>query len=105
MKKVNKSLLGRLLLVVAIIAMFSVEASAVDVFDHMGTTVQSWLTGQLGYIIALFAFVGSVVIYAFTHKHSVLFVGFLIAFMAGAGAGIADMSHRMGSTAFVVGAS
>lgn len=103
MKKENKSLLGRVLLIVAIVTIFTVDASAADVFDTMSTNVQSWLTGKLGYIIALFAFVGSVVIYAFTHKHSVLFVGFLVAFMAGAGAGIADMSHSMGTAAFTVG--
>lgn len=95
MKLVSKVLLG-----LALVALTAVEVSAVDVFTKMSTEVDGWLTGNLGYIIALFAFVGSVIIYAFTHKHSILFVGFLIAFFAGAAGGIAKLSHGMGITAF-----
>jgi hypothetical protein len=75
----------------------SAFATDVDVFNAFGGEAKSWLTGQLGYLVALFAFMGSVIIYAFTHKHTILFIGFIIAFLAGAGPTLAGLSQSMGS--------
>jgi len=75
-------------------------ASTDTAFASFQDTITQWFTGSLGYIIAIFSFVGAVILYAFTHKHSVLFIGFLIAFFAGAGVGIAKLSFDTGSSAF-----
>jgi hypothetical protein len=89
---------GSFLKALAVITLLSVSAYAeVDVFNEFGGEAKSWLTGQLGYLVALFAFMGSVIIYAFTHKHTILFIGFIIAFLAGAGPTLAGLSHTMGT--------
>ena len=75
-------------------------AAPTTAFASFQNTITQWFTGSLGYIIAIFAFVGAVILYAFTHKHSILFIGFLIAFFAGAGVGIAKLSFDTGSSAF-----
>jgi hypothetical protein len=73
------------------------DTNTTDVFNEFGGEAKSWLTGQLGYLVALFAFMGSVIIYAFTHKHTILFIGFIIAFLAGAGPTLAGLSQSMGT--------
>ncbi len=93
----------KLLLVLLGVMLLSQGAFAVDpttAFTSFQDTITQWLTGSLGYIIAIFSFVGAVILYAFTHKHSILFIGFLIAFFAGAGVGIAKLSFDTGSSAF-----
>jgi hypothetical protein len=82
--------------VALLLGVLSVGAYATDVFNEFGGEAKSWLTGQLGYLVALFAFMGSVIIYAFTHKHTILFIGFIIAFLAGAGPTLAGLSQSMG---------
>jgi hypothetical protein len=94
MKKRNFFLNTSLLLGVATLS----SAFGVDVFNEFGGEAKSWLTGQLGYLVALFAFMGSVIIYAFTHKHTILFNGFIIAFLAGAGPTLAGLSQSMGTS-------
>jgi hypothetical protein len=75
----------------------SVNPSSDKVFSEFSGEVKSWFSGSLGYLIALFAFTGTVIIYAFTHRHGVLFIGFLISFLAGAGPTLAGLSHSMGA--------
>jgi hypothetical protein len=75
----------------------TVNTSNDKVFSEFSGEVKSWFSGSLGYLIALFAFTGTVIIYAFTHRHGVLFIGFLISFLAGAGPTLAGLSHSMGA--------
>jgi len=105
MKKKGKVLLAFLLMFIASSAFATTAASADAAFGTFSNTVVAWFTGNLGYLIALFAFIGTVILYAFTHKHSILFIGFLIAFIAGSGAGIAQMSFNLGTDTFEVNAT
>lgn len=62
--------------------------------------LSSWLTGNLGFIIAIVALIGSVILYAFTHKGAVIIIGIIIAFLAGGSVGIAKFFFGQGSAAF-----
>lgn len=101
MKNIKKLLaLGALVFADAVFAGGTTATTADAAFGTFSDTAVQWFTGNLGYLIALFAFVGTVILYAFTHRHSILFIGFLIAFFAGAGAGIANMGFTLGSDSF-----
>lgn len=69
--------------------------------DLLGTFIQ-WLTGNLGKTIALLGFIGTFVIYLFTHKGSVLFIGILISLIAGGLVGIVATFFNFGSSAFAI---
>ena len=101
-KSTFAKIFGAMLLVMAdsVFAGGTTAATADAAFGTFSDTAVQWFTGNLGYLIALFAFIGTVILYAFTHRHSVLFVGFLIAFFAGAGAGIANMGFTLGGDSF-----
>lgn len=87
--------------IIALLALFANFAFATaDGFQTFSDVMVGFFTGSLGYLIALFSMVGAIILYAFTHKHSVLFIGFLIAFFAGAGAGIADWGFTLGTGTF-----
>jgi type IV secretory pathway VirB2 component (pilin) len=80
-------------------------ASSDDSFGDLLGTFISWLTGNLGKTIALLGFVGTFVIYLFTHKGSVLFIGVLISLIAGGLVGIVATFFNFGSSAFQIHAS
>jgi len=77
-------------------------ASTDDSFgDLLGTFIQ-WLTGNLGKTIALLGFIGTFIIYLFTHKGSVLFIGILISLIAGGLVGIVATFFNFGASAFAI---
>lgn len=69
-------------------------------FGVFASEIVSWLTGNLGYTIALFSFFGSLLIYAFTHKGGVVIIGIIIAILVGGGAGITRLFFSQGATVF-----
>ncbi len=69
-------------------------------FGVFASEIISWLTGNLGYVIAIFSFFGSILIYAFTHKGGVIIIGIIIAILVGGGAGITRLFFKQGSTVF-----
>lgn len=71
-----------------------------DSFGVFATELSSWLTGNLGYIIAIVALIGSVILYAFTHKGAVIIIGIIIAFLAGGSVGIAKFFFSEGGASF-----
>lgn len=75
-------------------------AGTTDSFGVFANELGGWLTGNLGYIIAIVALIGSVVLYAFTHKGAVIIIGIIIAFLAGGSVGIAKFFFSQGGTAF-----
>lgn len=77
---------------------FAADANAG--FDSFYTVVKGWVGGSLGYIIALLGMVGTLVVYAFTHKGSVIFIGTLIAFFAGALVGLSQVMFDAGTGTF-----
>lgn len=71
-----------------------------DSFGIFATQLIGWFTGNLGYVIAILALMGSLIIYAFTHKGSVVIIGIIIAFLVGGGVGIARFFFVSGSDSF-----
>jgi len=69
-------------------------------FDVFAGQLIGWLTGNLGFIVAIVALMGSLMIYAFTHKASVIIIGIIIAFLVGGGVGIAKFFFETGAEAF-----
>jgi len=80
-------------------------ATSDDSFGDLLGTFISWLTGNLGKTIALLGFIGTFVIYLFTHKGSVLFIGVLISLIAGGLVGIVATFFDFGSSAFQIHAA
>lgn len=76
------------------------SASGTDSFGVFANQLGGWLTGNLGYIIAIVSLIGSVVLYAFTHKGAVIIIGIIISFLAGGSVGIAKFFFSQGGTAF-----
>lgn len=75
-------------------------AATSDSFGIFAQQLIAWFTGNLGYVIAILALMGSLIIYAFTHKGSVVVIGIIIAFLVGGGVGIARFFFVSGSDAF-----
>ncbi len=71
-----------------------------DGFGIFAGQLIGWFTGNLGYVIAILALMGSLIIYAFTHKGSVVIIGIIIAFLVGGGVGIARFFFVSGSNSF-----
>lgn len=69
-------------------------------FGLFADEIINWLTGNLGYVIALFSFFGALLVYAFTHKGSVVIIGIIIAILVGGGAGITKLFFSQGTTTF-----
>lgn len=69
-------------------------------FGVFAGEIISWLTGNLGYVIAIFSFFGSLLIYAFTHKGSVVIIGVIIAILVGGGTGITRLFFTQGTSVF-----
>lgn len=79
---------------------FAMATTGSDSFGVFATELAGWLTGNLGYIIAIVALIGSVVLYAFTHKGAVIIIGIIIAFLAGGSVGIAKFFFSQGGSSF-----
>lgn len=102
----NNSLVKALFLLVIGFLPTLLAASATTVgggnaaFGDFANEITSWLTGNLGYVIALFSFFGSLLIYAFTHKGGVIIIGIIIAILVGGGTGITRLFFVQGKTVF-----
>ena len=95
--------MNKKLTLLALAALMPTMAFATGGDDSFGVFVEQlvgWLTGNLGLIVAIVALMGSLIIYAFTHKASVIVIGIVIAFLVGGGAGIARFFFESGTTAF-----
>jgi len=77
-------------------------SSGGDSFGDLYTVFNDWLTGNLGKLLALLGFAGTVIIYMMTHKGSVLFIGIIISVIIGGMAGIAETFFNIGVDAFQV---
>lgn len=60
----------------------------------------TWLQGNLGKILALLGFFGTVVVYMMTHKASVLVIGIIISVLVGGAVGISDIFFNAGLNSF-----
>lgn len=100
----KKNSIVKLFALLAMIVLPSVASAATTggnaAFGVFANEIISWLTGNLGYVIAIFAFFGSLLIYAFTHKGGVIIIGIIIAILVGGGTGITRLFFTQGSTVF-----
>jgi hypothetical protein len=100
----RKGNLKKLALVGAIMAGTSAFAQQQQVntegFDALYNTVVAWMTGSLGRVIALFGFIGTFIVYAMTHRGSVLFIGILISLIAGGLVGLVSWAFDTGAQVF-----
>ena len=102
--KTNK--LSKLLMLFIAMALIPTMASATATsggnaaFGTFAAEITSWLTGNLGYVIAIFSFFGSLLIYAFTHKGGVIIIGVIIAILVGGGTGITKLFFQQGKSVF-----
>ena len=98
-------------LIVASAAALALTASAVatsttssgtgdEGFGTLFTLFQTWLTGNLGKLLALVGFAGTFIVYMMTHKGSVLFVGLIISLIAGGMVGISTLFFDAGTSSF-----
>lgn len=82
----------------------SASASAATVdggsFDNFYDAMVSWVQGSLGYVIALLGMLGTIIVYAFTHKGAVLFMGMLLSFFVGGVVGISKTMFTIGTGTF-----
>jgi len=69
-------------------------------FGTLFTLFQTWLTGNLGKLLALVGFAGTFIVYMMTHKGSVLFVGLIISLIAGGMVGISTLFFDAGTSSF-----
>jgi len=98
-----KKALTKLFVILALFVLPQVASAATggsDSFGVFANELGSWLTGNLGYIIAIVSLIGSVILYAFTHKGAVIIIGIIIAFLAGGSVGIAKFFFSRGGAAF-----
>jgi hypothetical protein len=72
------------------------DGSFQDFYDAM----VSWIQGSLGYVIALLGMIGTLIVYAFTHKGAVLFIGMLLSFFVGGVVGISQTMFNLGAGTF-----
>ena len=70
-------------------------------FESLFDIFKSWLTGNLGKVLALVGFAGTFIVYMMTHKGSVLMVGIIISLIAGGMVGISDIFFDAGTASFI----
>ena len=85
-----------------VLAQSASAATTVDAgsFDNFYDAMVSWVQGSLGYVIALLGMLGTIIVYAFTHKGAVLFMGMLLSFFVGGVVGISKTMFSIGTGAF-----
>jgi len=71
-----------------------------NAFGTLFNIFTDWLQGNLGKILALLGFFGTVVVYMMTHKASVLVVGIIISVLVGGAVGISDIFFNAGLNSF-----
>ena len=71
-----------------------------NAFGKLFGIFTTWLQGNLGKILALLGFFGTVVVYMMTHKASVLVIGIIISVLVGGATGIAGIFFNAGLNSF-----
>lgn len=86
----------------AVVASSASAATTVDdgSFQDFYDAIVSWIQGSLGYVIALLGMIGTLIIYAFTHKGAVLFIGMMLSFFVGGVVGISQTMFHLGAGTF-----
>lgn len=87
---------------VALLTAANASATTGDSFGDLFTTFSTWLSGNLGKLLALLGFAGTFIVYMMTHKGSVLFIGIVISLIAGGLTGISETFFNAGTSAFQV---
>ena len=98
--KTKALIFAALLMAPAVASAAATSNSGNTAFGTFATGIISWITGNLGYLIAIFAFFGSIIMYAFTHKGSVVVIGLIIAVLVGGGPGITRLFFKQGTSGF-----
>lgn len=103
--KVNGATRSKLMAGAVMAVALSTTASAATTIDdgsfqNFYDALVSWVQGSLGYIIALLGMLGTIIVYAFTHKGAVLFIGMLLSFFVGGVVGISKTMFSIGTGAF-----
>jgi len=96
-KKIIIGLLGLMVMSQVASAATTVDAGS---FNNFYDAVVSWIQGSLGLTIALLGMLGTVIVYAFTHKGSTIFIGMLISFFVGGIVSISNTMFHIGMDAF-----
>lgn len=105
-KKMNKMFVGAgIALLLGSNAFASAPAATTnfdnkDSFGQLAGTFATWLSGNLGKLLALLGFAGTFIVYMMTHKGSVLFIGIVISLIAGGMVGISQTFFNAGIDAF-----
>ena len=101
-KKMNKLGVASLVAVSAIVASSAITSSTSGDkgFENLFNIFDSWLSGNLGKLLALIGFAGTFVVYMMTHKGSVLMIGVIISLIAGGMVGISGIFFHAGTSSF-----
>ncbi len=86
----------------AAIALIGTNAMAANdgSFEDLFNVFKDWLSGNLGKLLALIGFAGTVIVYMMTHKGSVLFIGIVITLIVGGMVGISQTFFNIGTDSF-----
>ena len=85
---------------VALIGTNAMATGTNDSFGDLFVVFKDWLEGNLGKLLALIGFAGTVIVYMMTHKGSVLFIGIVITLIVGGMVGISQTFFNVGATSF-----
>ncbi len=98
----TRSKVGIVLGATLVVAQSASAATSIDggSFDNFYDAMVSWVQGSLGYVIALLGMLGTIIVYAFTHKGAVLFMGMLLSFFVGGVVGISKTMFTIGTGTF-----
>ena len=88
------------IILVILFCSISVFATDTDSFGQLNSVLMDWLNGNLGKLLALIGFAGTVIVYMMTHKGSVLFIGVVITIIVGGMVGISQTFFNAGTDAF-----
>lgn len=90
---------------VALIGTNAMAAASDQSFADLFNVFQEWLEGNLGKLLALIGFAGTVIVYMMTHKGSVLFIGVVITIIVGGMVGISQTFFNVGADTFSDGST
>lgn len=85
---------------VALIGTNAMAAANDQSFADLFGVFSDWLEGNLGKLLALIGFAGTVIVYMMTHKGSVLFIGIVITLIVGGMVGISQTFFNVGKDSF-----
>ena len=90
---------------VALIGTNAMATGTSDSFGDLFEVFRKWLEGNLGKLLALIGFAGTVIVYMMTHKGSVLFIGIVITLIVGGMVGISQTFFNIGTDSFKDGST